>query len=117
MVNESSPLTAKESAPSEPRVPQYTGKNRYTVKYDEYYGEYQAVIELDLMDDYDEPARIVKHYWRNASHHHWIERFSGKVVDEDRNGKLWAFLEKLVANLRPSAAEVNAITAQVKKAR
>jgi len=100
-----------------PRKPQQTGKNRFTAAYDEYYKQFTVKIELGLFDDQDEPPTTTKTYWRYADHEHWVEEFSGKIVMDGNNTKLWAFLNGLVANLSPDAATVAGITAQVRKAR
>jgi len=99
------------------RGPRYTGKNRYSAAYDELYDTFTVKIELDLMDDIDEPPRTSKEYWRNAQHNHWIEEYSGKVVAKDRNGALFVILEQMVASLRPAPMMLDAAKAQIKKAR
>jgi len=99
------------------RKPQYTGKNRFTAEFQEYYKQFTVRIELDTSDDIDEPARVTKTYWRSLNHTHWVEEYSGKVATETRNVHLWHFLNKMVENLNPPAVAIDAIRAQVKKAR
>src|SRR5262245_35411949 len=92
-----------------PRRPaKYTGKNRVTAEFHEYYNQFTVRIELDTSDDIDEPARVTKTYWRSLNHTHWVEEYSGKVATETRNVHLWHFLNKMVENLNRPAGQIHA---------